>query len=456
MKIAGIRFRDNWKVYDFDATDLELSVGDSVIVDSDRGLGMATVVRIRRPQAPSVAEPGLDGPEPGPASAEGTVPAAAAPAAPAPAPKLLRKLVRKATEDDLAREKKNREREAEAFAMSQDMIAERELPMKLIRVEYSLDATRATFFFFSETRIDFRDLVKDLAYKLRSRIEMRQIGVRDVARLIGGFGPCGRELCCASFLKNFEPVSIRMAKKQEMVLNPAKISGVCGRLLCCLSYEFEMYEENKKDLASMRQAVIQVKRDEEERRIAEAREDEDRRQAEERKRQEERRKLPQEQRREKQREKPRDEAAPASGPKAEKRREPQQDKKQRGRGGKPKDRQQQKPKQEGEGAPQQQQRPHSSRSHTPAATAVRLNSRWSPNRKASSRSSRAKQERKAERRTSVASGATARRNRDRETNRREGRPAAEGRPSSFGHARHPAAARAMTHGFVATKLIHSQ
>jgi cell fate regulator YaaT (PSP1 superfamily) len=139
-------------------------------------------------------------------------------------------LVRKANEDDLAREKKNREREAEAFALSQDMIAERELPMKLIRVEYSLDATRATFFFFSETRIDFRDLVKDLAYKLRSRIEMRQIGVRDVARLIGGFGPCGRELCCASFLKNFEPVSIRMAKKQEMVLNPAKISGVCGNV----------------------------------------------------------------------------------------------------------------------------------------------------------------------------------------------------------------------------------
>jgi cell fate regulator YaaT (PSP1 superfamily) len=355
MKIAGIRFRDNWKVYDFDATDLELSVGDSVIVDSDRGLGIATVVRVRKPIEAVAAAFDMAGPEAGPASAEEATPAAA-PVAAAPAPKLLRKLVRKANEDDLSREKKNREREAEAFAMSQDMIAERELPMKLIRVEYSLDATRATFFFFSETRIDFRDLVKDLAYKLRSRIEMRQIGVRDVARLIGGFGPCGRELCCASFLKNFEPVSIRMAKKQDMVLNPAKISGVCGRLLCCLSYEYEMYEENKKDLASMRQAVIQVKRDEEERRITEAREDEERRQAEERKRQEERKK-PQEQRREKPREKPRDEAALAGGARTEKRREPQQDKKQRGRGGKPKDRQQPKPKQEGEGAPQQQQRP---------------------------------------------------------------------------------------------------
>jgi cell fate regulator YaaT (PSP1 superfamily) len=350
MKIAGIRFRDNWKVYDFDATDLELSVGDSVIVDSDRGLGIATVVRIRKPLE-AVAAPDLEETGSEPALVEGTA-QAAAPVDNAPAPKLLRKLVRKANEDDLAREKKNRERESEAFSLSQEMIAERELPMKLIRVEYSLDATRATFFFFSETRIDFRDLVKDLAYKLRSRIEMRQIGVRDVARLIGGFGPCGRELCCASFLKNFEPVSIRMAKKQEMVLNPAKISGVCGRLLCCLSYEFEMYDENKKDLAGMRQAVIQVKRDEEERRITEERQEEERRQAEERKRQEERRK-PQEQRREKQREKPRDEAAPTGGGKTEKRREPQQDKKQRGRGGKPKDRPQ--PKLEGQ-QPQPQQR----------------------------------------------------------------------------------------------------
>jgi cell fate regulator YaaT (PSP1 superfamily) len=354
MKIAGIRFRDNWKVYDFDATDLELSVGDSVIVDSDRGLGIATVVRIRKPPEPVVAVFDITAPGPETASVEEAVPVAE-PVGKTPAPKVLRKLVRKANEDDLSREKKNREREAEAFTMAQDMVAERELPMKLIRVEYSLDATRATFFFFSETRIDFRDLVKDLAYKLRSRIEMRQIGVRDVARLIGGFGPCGRELCCASFLKNFEPVSIRMAKKQDMVLNPAKISGVCGRLLCCLSYEYEMYDENKKDLASMRQAVIQVKRDEEERRITEERQEEERRQAEERKRQEERRK-PQEQRREKPREKPRDEAAPSGG-RTEKRREPQQDKKQRGRGGKPKDRQQPKPKQEGEGAPQQQQRP---------------------------------------------------------------------------------------------------
>ena len=186
-------------------------------------------------------------------------------------------------------------------AIAQDMIAERELPMKLIRVEYSFDASRATFFFFSETRIDFRDLVKDLAYKLRSRIEMRQIGVRDVARMIGGFGPCGRELCCSSFLKNFEPVSIRMAKKQDMVLNPAKISGVCGRLLCCLSYEYEMYDEIKKDLAGMREAVVKEKKEVEERRLAEEqKEAEERRLAEEKRRQEDRGQ--QEQRRDRQKE----------------------------------------------------------------------------------------------------------------------------------------------------------
>ena len=192
----------------------------------------------RKEEIPDGVEIDIDGEGAGSAAGQGSGGA-----------KATRKVLRKATEDDIAREEKNREREAEAFTIAQDMITERELPMKLIRVEYSFDASRATFFFFSENRIDFRELVKDLAYKLKSRIEMRQIGVRDVARMIGGFGPCGRELCCSSFLKNFEPVSIRMAKKQEMVLNPAKISGVCGRLLCCLSYEYEMYEANKKDLA---------------------------------------------------------------------------------------------------------------------------------------------------------------------------------------------------------------
>ena len=329
IRIAGVRFRENWKVYDFDAAGVECAVGDKVIVDSERGPGFAQVVRIRKSQALVVEEllpapvlaPGelevIDeeeqeekGPGHGPSSKD-------------QAPKAFRKILRKADDEDLAREEKNRAREAEAFTVAQDMVTERELPMKLIRVEYSFDASRATFFFFSETRIDFRELVKDLAYKLKSRIEMRQIGVRDVARMIGGFGPCGRELCCSSFLKNFEPVSIRMAKKQEMVLNPAKISGVCGRLLCCLSYEYGMYDDIKKDLAGMREAAVKDKREEEERRIAEAQQAaEERRLAEEKQRREERRPQQQEQRRDKQKD-----GGQKPGGRPDKRRDQQQEKK---------------------------------------------------------------------------------------------------------------------------------
>lgn len=307
IRVAGVRFRENWKVYDFDATDADVALGDRIVVDTERGPGLATIVRIKKQVAMEVVPP----PEPEIKMEQGLQieeeidldEAQAAPKEkPDQGPKALRKVLRKATEDDLAKEAKNIGREAEAFKTAQDMIAERELPMKLIRVEYSFDASRATFFFFSETRVDFRELVKDLAYKLKSRIEMRQIGVRDVARMIGGFGPCGRELCCSAFLKNFEPVSIRMAKKQEMVLNPAKISGVCGRLLCCLSYEYGMYDEIKKDMAGMREAALKDKKEEEERRISEERKEaEERKQAEEKRRQEER-KRQQEQRRDKQKE----------------------------------------------------------------------------------------------------------------------------------------------------------
>ncbi len=292
IKIIGVRFRENWKVYDFDGTDIELAVGDRVIVDSEKGPGLASVVRIRRAAAPPAPEPAppqriedvpdgveidIDGEEPVTPPRES-------------GQKTVRRVLRKATAEDLTKEARNREREDEAFTIAQDMITEREMAMKLIRVEYSFDGSRITFFFFSENRVDFRELVKDLAFKLKSRIEMRQIGVRDVARMIGGFGPCGRELCCSSFLRNFEPVSIRMAKKQEMVLNPAKISGVCGRLLCCLSYEYEMYEANKKDQADLRQTAIKEKKDENDRRVAEEhKETESQRQAEEKKRQEDRR-----------------------------------------------------------------------------------------------------------------------------------------------------------------------
>jgi cell fate regulator YaaT (PSP1 superfamily) len=326
IKLAGVRFRDNWKVYDFDATNVEVAVGDQVIVDSDRGPGFALVVRIRR-NAPAAEElkplpvlaPGeletepMEGEEQPPVDASSSK---------GQASRTLRKVLRKATDDDRVREEKNRAREKEAFSTAQDMITERELPMKLIRVEYSFDASRATFFFFSETRVDFRELVKDLAYKLKNRIEMRQIGVRDVARMIGGFGPCGRELCCSSFLKNFEPVSIRMAKKQDMVLNPAKISGVCGRLLCCLSYEYGMYDEIKKDVVAMRDAAGKEKREEEARRVTEEqRATEERRLAEEKRRQEERRPQ-QEPRRDRQKE-----SGQKSGGRPDKRRDQTQEKK---------------------------------------------------------------------------------------------------------------------------------
>jgi cell fate regulator YaaT (PSP1 superfamily) len=322
MKIAGVRFKENWKVYDFDTTGVEVSVGDKVIVESDRGPGFARVVRLKQVEGPATP---LSGPQEAALPVleveekEGVSPDAPLPAG--QADRTLRKIVRKATEEDIRKEEKNREYEAEAFKACQNLITERELPMKLIRVEYSFDASRAVFFFFSESRVDFRELVKELAYTFKVRIEMRQIGVRDVARLVGGYGPCGRDLCCSSFLKNFEPVSIRMAKKQEMVLNPAKISGVCGRLLCCLSYEYAFYDDIKKDIAGLRDAAMKEKREGEERRITEdQREAEARRVSEENKRQEERRQR-EDSRREKQKE-----TGPKGGGRPEKRKDAPQDK----------------------------------------------------------------------------------------------------------------------------------
>jgi len=351
MKIAGVRFRDNWKVYDFDATDVDLAVGDPVIVESDRGLGFARVMRLREAdELPFITPPAQEQPAvpngkqkeadedeeveidvetPGDVAAAAAAAVAAPPSAATDRPRTSskghRKVIRKATEDDIQKEEKNQEREAEAFKSCQEMIAGRELPMKLIRADYSFDGSRVTFYFFSENRVDFRELVKDLAHNLRSRIEMRQVGVRDVARIIGGFGPCGRELCCTSYLRGFEPVSIRMAKKQDMVLNPAKISGVCGRLLCCLSYEYGMYDAIKKDIAEMKAAVIQEKREEEDRRLSDQRQEaEERRLAEDKLRREEDR-----QKQERQREKQKQQPQQREGRKPEQKKEAAQDQKQR-------------------------------------------------------------------------------------------------------------------------------
>jgi cell fate regulator YaaT (PSP1 superfamily) len=383
MKIAGVRFKENWKVYDFDATGVDIVVGDSVIVESDRGPGFARVVRLKQKEAPAAPVPEPQEPEPASEAEEKEIELetdgggeGASPDAPSSAgqtDRTLRKIVRKATEEDIKKEEKNREREAEAFKACQDLIAERELEMKLIRVEYSFDASRAVFFFFSESRVDFRELVKELAYKFKVRIEMRQIGVRDVARLVGGYGPCGRDLCCSSFLKNFEPVSIRMAKKQEMVLNPAKISGVCGRLLCCLSYEYAFYDEIKKDVAGLREAATREKREGEERRITEEqREMEARRTAEEKQRQEERKKG-EESRREKQRE-----AGPRGGGKPEKRKDAPQDRK----GHAPAGRSAERPQQAKQGAQQpQQQKPAQQQQDEKGAQGKRKRRFWRRKRK---------------------------------------------------------------------------
>ena len=216
FNIVGVRYREGCKIYNFDAGDLALSMGDTVIVDSDQGVGVATVVTEVSQEERS------------------------------PSGKPLKKVLRAANEEDLRRIARNQAKEAEAFKVCQQKILEREMVMKLVRVEWAFDNSKATFYFTADGRVDFRDLVKDLAYRFKIRIELRQIGVRDEAKMIGGYGTCGRPLCCATFLKDFEPVSIRMAKKQDLVLNPAKISGVCGRLMCCLGYEYNLYDEGRR------------------------------------------------------------------------------------------------------------------------------------------------------------------------------------------------------------------
>lgn len=217
--VVGIRIKPAGRVYDLDPNALELKAGDLVVIDSEKGLCIGEVVR-----------------ESYESDAEQPV----------------RKVIRKVTDDDLKKVEENIEIKKEAFHYCLDKIKEMGLPMKLVETELSFDGSKAVFYFTSEGRVDFRELVKDLAAKFKIRIEMKQIGVRDEARLIGGYGCCGRALCCEKFIKDFEPVSIRMAKKQELALNPTKISGVCGRLMCCLVFEYDIYDEIKKDTSELR------------------------------------------------------------------------------------------------------------------------------------------------------------------------------------------------------------
>ena len=213
IKVIGVRFKTAGKVYYFDPEDLPVRVGDRVIVETARGVEFGDVVA-----GPKMVE-----------EDEVISP--------------LKKVIRVATEDDLLTVQMNKQKEKEAYEICLKKIREHGLPMKLIDVEYTFDVSKIIFYFTAEGRVDFRELVKDLAAVFHTRIELRQIGVRDEAKMLGGLGSCGRALCCASFLGDFEPVSIRMAKDQNLSLNPGKISGICGRLMCCLKYENEAYEK---------------------------------------------------------------------------------------------------------------------------------------------------------------------------------------------------------------------
>lgn len=217
-EVVQVRLREGGKIQYYEIGELRPKIGEFVIVEADRGLDYGEVIS----EPEMVADIVLEEP--------------------------LRKITRIAAKADLEQIKKNREKTKEAFATCQKKIQEHALKMKLIEAEYSFDRSKLIFYFTAEGRIDFRELVKDLARIFKARIELKQIGVRDEARLLGGFGPCGKELCCATFLKDFEPVTIRMAKEQNLPLNPAKISGVCGRLMCCLGYEHRLYVELLKGL----------------------------------------------------------------------------------------------------------------------------------------------------------------------------------------------------------------
>jgi cell fate regulator YaaT (PSP1 superfamily) len=217
--VVGIRFKDSGKTYFFDPSAVEtLDQGDSVIVETVRGLELAKVARAPH----SVADTEVIGE--------------------------LKPVIRRAEAADFERMRLLGARHDEVLARCSEKIQEHSLPMRLVKAEYSFDGSRLTFYFTSEKRVDFRVLVRDLARTFKTRIELRQVGPRDEAKLLGGIGPCGRMLCCSTFLPDYARVSIKMAKDQDLPLNPTKISGVCGRLLCCLSYEHEQYLEIKAEL----------------------------------------------------------------------------------------------------------------------------------------------------------------------------------------------------------------
>ncbi|NLG03296.1 MAG: stage 0 sporulation family protein [Clostridia bacterium] len=221
IKVIGIRFRTAGKIYYFDPKQFEIKKGDYVIVETARGIEFGTVVM----QPTEVEDQKVVQP--------------------------LKSVIRIATKEDIRIEEKNKEKEKEAFKICLEKIKKHGLEMKLIDAEYTFDNNKVLFYFTADGRIDFRELVKDLAAVFKTRIELRQIGVRDETKILGGIGICGRPLCCHTHLSEFAPVSIKMAKEQNLSLNPTKISGICGRLMCCLKNEEETYEELNRKLPNV-------------------------------------------------------------------------------------------------------------------------------------------------------------------------------------------------------------
>lgn len=211
--IIGVKFKGAGKVYYFDPDEAILNAGDYVVVETSRGIECGTVTFGNR----EINDDGLNRP--------------------------LKKIIRPATAEDIAHLEDNRKKEEKAYGICLKKIIEHNLKMKLVTVEYTFDNNKILFYFTADGRVDFRELIKDLAGIFRTRIELRQIGVRDESKMLGGLGICGREFCCKGFLSDFQPVSIKMAKEQGMSLNPVKISGTCGRLMCCLKYEQEAYSD---------------------------------------------------------------------------------------------------------------------------------------------------------------------------------------------------------------------
>ncbi|WP_182201633.1 PSP1 domain-containing protein [Paraliobacillus salinarum] len=225
VEVIGIRFKKAGKIYYFDPGDMTITKDDYVIVETVRGVEFGKVVISNK----QVDEEDVVLP--------------------------LKKVIRLATQKDKRIVAENQENATEAYEVCQSKIIEHSLDMNLVDVEYTFDRNKAIFYFTADGRVDFRNLVKDLAAIFKTRIELRQIGVRDEAKLLGGIGPCGRMLCCSTFLGDFEPVSIKMAKDQNLSLNPAKISGLCGRLMCCLKYENDNYETAKKELPDLGESI---------------------------------------------------------------------------------------------------------------------------------------------------------------------------------------------------------